>query len=129
MHYHFSIIIHSSSEKNFGSHVPKKGAYGSKRLTSLHFLGGKGPTKEYPDPIPAVGDTVDMEHYINPKWTESNLIETNDASVQTVLTMDAINVYIHVTVRMNNKAQLRRAFISDDITTDDKSSKFYTGNL
>ena len=35
MHYHFSIIIHSSSEKNFGSHVAKKGAYGSKRLSSV----------------------------------------------------------------------------------------------
>ena len=24
------------------------------------FVGGKEPTKEYPEPIPAVGDTVDM---------------------------------------------------------------------
>ena len=62
-------------------------------LTSLHFVGGKGPTKEYPEPIAAVGDTDDMEHYINTILTESNLIETNDVSVQTVLTMDAINAY------------------------------------
>jgi hypothetical protein len=62
-------------------------------LTSHHFVGGKGPTKEYPEPIAAVGDTVDMEHYINPILTESNLIETNDVSVQTVLIMDAINAY------------------------------------
>ena len=30
------------------------------KYASLHFVGGNGPTKEYPDPIPAVGDTVDM---------------------------------------------------------------------
>ena len=24
------------------------------------FVGGKGPTKEYPDPLLAVGDTVNM---------------------------------------------------------------------
>ena len=76
---------------------------GNVYICSLHFIGGKGLKKEYPDPIPAVGGTVDIEHYINPILTESNLIETNDNSVQTDLTMDAINAYIHVTVRMITK--------------------------
>ena len=70
-----------------------------------------------------------MEHYINKILTESNLIETNDVSVQTVLTMDCHQCLYTCNCKNDKKAQLRHAFISEDITTDDKSSKFYTGNV
>ncbi|XP_077994995.1 uncharacterized protein LOC144448593 [Glandiceps talaboti] len=52
---------------NFGIHSIKPYTY----ICSLHFVGGKGPTDDHPDPIPATARGVELRIFENKKKRQS----------------------------------------------------------